>query len=327
MLRTSRIRATGPAAAFTMIALVAATAACTTREEPNGGRPVEVSTPPVTGGTGTATGDVTPPAPVPVVSYDEAEKAFADKRYSEAVEKFGAYVTNRPDNPWGHYMLGLSSWKAGDRVKAETAFVKALELDPRHVKSLVNLSRVLLEEGRARDARKHIMVAVKLDSTSAEVHRVMGRVYSELKQHDEAVVSYRRALSIDPTDVWSMNNMAFILIQQDRYEEALPALARATQLAPDVPVFQNNLGIALERTGRFTLAGDAYKAALAADSSYNKAVLSLARVQQLTDDPLLTPVELGTLAESFDRAIRTTVVGLSTVKKDSMPRDSVPPKR
>lgn len=321
MRQSTLFHASAPAAGLALFAFIIGTAACTTKEEPNGGRPVEVvATPPVTG-TGSSSGDVTPPAPVPV-SYDDAEAAFTGKRFGEAVQKFSAYVEQRPENPWGHYMLGLSAWKAGDPVLAESAFVKAIELDPKHVKSLVNLSRVLLEQDRAREARTQITKALDLDSTSAEVHRVMGRVYGELKQHEEAIVSYHRALSLDPTDVWSMNNMAFILIQQERYDEALPALARATQLSPDVAVFQNNLGIALERTGRFTLAAGAYRAAVEADSGYNKAVLSLARVEQLQEDPAMLPIELTTLAESFDREIRTGVGEVTTVKKEG----SEPPK-
>ena len=59
-----------------------------------------------------------------------------------------------------------------------------------------------------------------------------------------------------------MNNMGLLMIQQGRNEEALEPLARAVQLDSTVAVFQNNLGIALEHTGRFVLATQAYKAAL-----------------------------------------------------------------
>jgi Flp pilus assembly protein TadD len=309
MLRTTHDVSNARRIAAAGLVVLSVIAACSTREEPDGGRPVGTTasttpTPePVSSG-----GDIAAATPVTPVSYDEAETAFREKRFGDAVEKFSAFSDQHPENPWGHYMLGLSAWKAGDRVTAEGAFVKALERDPKHVKSLVNLGRVLLEDGRPREAREKITAALSVDSTSGEVHRLMGRVHSELKQHEEAMVSYRRALSLEPTDVWSMNNMALILILQDRYEEALPALARATQLEPTVAVFQNNLGIALERTGRYTLAVEAYKAAVAADSGYNKAVMSLARVQVLKDDPSLAPIDLRTLAEGFDREVRTVAV-------------------
>jgi Flp pilus assembly protein TadD len=306
MLRITRDASPARHIAAAGLVVLAVFAACSTREEPDGGRPVETTPPtsePVTSG-----GDIAKATPVIPVSYDEGESAFREKRFGDAVEKFSAYTDQHPENPWGHFMLGLSAWKAGDRVTAEGAFVTALERDPTHVKSLVNLGRVLLEDGRPREAREKITAALAVDSTSGEVHRLMGRVQGELKQHEEAVVSYRRALSLDPTDSWSMNNMALIFILQDRYEEALPALARATRLEPTVAVFQNNLGIALERTGRYALAAEAYGAAVAADSSYDKAVMSLARVQSLKDDPALVPIDLSLLAESFDKEVRTLAV-------------------
>jgi Flp pilus assembly protein TadD len=49
-------------------------------------------------------------------------------------------------------------------------------------------------------------------------------------------------------------------------------------------VFHNNLGMALEHTGRFRAAATAYKAALAADPGYDKAKRNLARVEALQGD-------------------------------------------
>src|SRR5438128_8343246 len=52
------------------------------------------------------------------VTFGRADSAFRGRRYSEAVSLFAVYTTSNPDNPWGHYMLGLSAWKAGDREPA-----------------------------------------------------------------------------------------------------------------------------------------------------------------------------------------------------------------
>ncbi len=56
-------------------------------------------------------------------------------------------------------------------------------------------------------------------------------------------------------------------------------------------VFHNNLGIALERTGQYTMATQAYRAGLSVDSTYKKAS-SLARVEQRVDDPSVSPIDL-----------------------------------
>lgn len=255
--------------------------------------------------TDSAGGSVTPEnAVVQKVALTDAERVYREKRYEDATQLFSAYVDQHPSNPWGHYMLGLSAWKSGDLARAESALVRSLELDPKHVKTLLNLARVNLDQGRAKDARERLTAALALDSTSGEAYRLMGRVHAVLDQPNEAVAAYRVALSHDPGDVWSMNNMGLLMIQQGRHEEALGPLARAVRLDSTVATFQNNLGIALEHTGRYALAAQAYRAAVAVDSDYTKAKLSLARVEGRQDDPSAVPVELGALAESFDREVR-----------------------
>jgi predicted Zn-dependent protease len=96
-------------------------------------------------GTVTETTAATVPA-----SYVDAEAAYTARKYAEAAELFGSYTRATPENPWGHYMQGLSAWKAGDSEQAMSSFDEALRLDPRHRKSLLNSSRVLLDTGRPR---------------------------------------------------------------------------------------------------------------------------------------------------------------------------------
>jgi Tfp pilus assembly protein PilF len=253
------------------------------------------------------------------VEFDLGEAAFREKRYGDATQLFATYVEQRATNPWGHYMLGLSAWKSGNLPQAREAFERTLELDPGHVKSLLNLTRVLLDQELPKEARQRVDVALKLDPASGEAHRLMGRVQTTLKQNEEAIVSYRLALSHDPKDVWSMNNMALILIQQRKYEDALPPLARAVQIDSTIPVVQNNLGIVLEHMGQYTLATNAYRAAIAVDSGYTKAVMSLARVSALKEATTLVPVNLAALGEEFDRVVRTTPVSVAVVKKPAAP--------
>ena len=257
----------------------------------------------------TASGAVTANAETQVVSISDGENAYQEKRYDDAVAIFSTYVEQHPKNPWGQYMLGLSSWKSGNLERAETALVRANELDPKHVKTLLNLTRVHLDQGRPKDALGRVNAVLALDSSSGEGYRLLGRVRAALNEPNEAIAAYRLALSHNPNDVWSMNNMGLLMIQQGRNEEALGPLARAVQIDSTVAVFENNLGIALEHTGRFVMATEAYKSALAIDDGYTKAKLSLARVEVRKDDPTVTPIELATLAESFDREIRGVQMG------------------
>jgi tetratricopeptide (TPR) repeat protein len=218
------------------------------------------------------------------VSFADGDAAYQAKNYSEATKLFERYTEQRPKNAWGHFMLGLSAWKSHDLAKAESAFEKALSIDKDHFKSLVNLSRVLLDQKRYDDAVVELAHADELNPNSVDVQRLLGRAYSGQGKTDEAVEAYRRAIALDEHDAWSMNNLGSLLLDQKHADEALPLLAKAVMLRNDVPVFHNNLGMALEHTGRFKAAATAYSGAVTADPGYLKARQNLARVEAVKGD-------------------------------------------
>lgn len=286
---------------------------------------VDTATPPSSTASGTSAGAIAVSAPgtpgaTRAVAYSDAEAAYQAGRYGEAAQLFGAYTESKPENPWGFYMLGLSSWKSGDLAQADVAFGEALKLDPKHQKSLINSARVLLELGRTDEALDRIQASLALDSASAESWRVLGRTEEALGSPDDAIDAYRRAITLDDHDVWAMNNLGLIYIRQGRPAEALAPLARAAQIKPGSPVFQNNLGQALEASGYPAAAGQAYQAALQADSTYQKAALALERVSGRPEDSTAANIDLGALAQGFQLSVEQWRDAVA----EGMARDSTP---
>jgi tetratricopeptide (TPR) repeat protein len=218
--------------------------------------------------------ETAPPPP----SFADGEAAYQAKKYAEALTIFEAYAERRPRNAWGHYMLALSAWKTGDVAKSEQAFEKALSIDTRHVKSYVNLSRVLLEQQRHADAIGRLTRAADVDPESIEVQRLLGRTYHALGQTDEAVAAYGRALELNERDAWSLNDLARIYLETGRADQALPLLIQAVEVRKDIAEFHNNLGLALEQTGHLRAAATAFDSALRVDPAFDPAKQNLARV-------------------------------------------------
>ena len=224
-------------------------------------------------------GEETTPKVSGPVSFADAEAAYQAKKYSEAVTLFERYTGQRPGNAWGHFMLGMSASKAGDLARAESAFEQALSIAPTHVGSLVNLSRVLIDQNRVDAALVRLAQAGEISPGSPDVQRLLGRAYTAQGKTDEAVDAYRHAIALDAGDAWSMNNLGLLFLEERRPDEALPLLARAVELRMDVPAFHNNLAMALEHTGRFAAAAAEYRSALTADPGYVKARQNLVRVE------------------------------------------------
>ena len=128
--------------------------------------------------------------------------------------------------------------------------------------------------------------------------RLKGRAHYELGQIPEAIDAYERAIALDDRDVWAMNNLGYLYIQQGRSDSALPPLARAVEIRSNVPVFQNNFGTALERSGYFVSAREAYQAALQADSTYGKAAVGAGPGERATVRSDSSTVDLAALRRS-----------------------------
>lgn len=262
-----------------------------------------------------------------ITSFADAESAYRQGRYDESKRFFEDYVTTKPDNPWGHYMLGLAAARTGDLEEAKTALEKSLELEPKSVKTHRNLTRVLLDLGRASEALEESEVALSLDSSSAESFRLKARALAKLGQLDGAIDTYREALVVDDEDVWSMNNLGLIDLDQGRPDEAIGPLARAVELKPTAPVFQNNLGMALEKTGFPVAAKQAYERAVKADSTYAKAVKNLERIGGVVGDSVQDAgVNLSEMAEVFRLKVQMWKDSKAKpqVPEPPMVRDTVP---
>src|SRR5438046_9329339 len=100
-------------------------------------------------------------------------------------------------------MLGLSAWKTGDRDAAVRAFTQALEKDSTHVKSRLNLSRVLIEQGKAQEALPYVEGVVTIDSTSNEAYRLLGRGKRKPGDSSGAIDANKRATALDELDARS----------------------------------------------------------------------------------------------------------------------------
>ncbi len=245
--------------------------------------------------------DTPAPAEVPMnVTYATSELAFHEGRYAEAADLFARYCDEHPGNAWGHYMLGLSLWKADRDVEAESAFQAALAQKPDHLKSLVNLARVQLEQDRPEAALASIEQAIGIAPESVDARRVLGRVYHSLGQLDDAAAAFTEALDLRADDAWSLNNLALVWIEQERFEAALPALARAAELAPEAATILNNLGTALEGTGHLSQALEQFE--LAAAQGSVKGELSLARLEAVTMSEQEPVADLAALAADWREA-------------------------
>jgi tetratricopeptide (TPR) repeat protein len=91
--------------------------------------------------------------------------------------------------------------------------------------------------------QRYYLESVKRVPDNARFYYNLGRVYTELRDHEKARLYYERTVTLDSTHILAMHNLA-LLYYFELHEEA-PAqnlLARALSIKPDLPICNYVLG-------------------------------------------------------------------------------------
>lgn len=107
------------------------------------------------------------------------------------------------------YELGCDL-EACDESEALDAYRRALEIDPRHMESHVNLGRIFHEAGELRAAEFHYRMALSLAPGDATAQFNLGVVLGDQGRHDEAVAAYERSLALEPDNADAHCNLAML---------------------------------------------------------------------------------------------------------------------
>ena len=111
---------------------------------------------------------------------------------------FETELEKDPQNPWGHYGLGMLHQKEQDLDLAIQEFRRALELDPANASVMIDLGYVLMQKKDFREAMNVLSPAVVLRPHNARALFLLGRTYEELDVAVRALQLYERAALQDP---------------------------------------------------------------------------------------------------------------------------------
>jgi len=137
--------------------------------------------------------------------------------------------------------LGLFS---RDRSLATQAFEHALELDPNHAKSYHRLGRVMASEGQLQQSERLTRMALELDPLNGDWHNDLAGVLFDLGRDEEALAEIHRSIELEPGLVWNHHRLSIWSgYHFGRLDEAVIYAREAYSLDPD------NGGVAWEVMG------------------------------------------------------------------------------
>lgn len=133
-----------------------------------------------------------------------------------------------------------AAYGAGDFAEAERLCKAILHAQADYFNALHLLGVVYGIQGHAELGLQHLRKAVCVYPNSATVYWHMGIALSDLKRPEEALVSFDRALELQPDYVEALVNRGNVLQELRRPEDALPSFRRAIQLRPDFAIAHYN---------------------------------------------------------------------------------------
>ncbi len=223
---------------------------------------------------------------------------IAQRRFDEANARIDAMTQREPKNVMPYQLRGEVAVARADLPQAESAYRKMIAFAPTVPAGYLSLARVkasqndisaavnVLEEGE-----KAIPADLSIPATRAEWLSRVGR-------QDDAIALYEELVKRAPEEDSYANNLAYLLTQFKgdkasleraltltqrfkessnpsyldslgwthyklaQYAEAVPVLERALQQAPDAPLLQLHLGLALHKNGEAERSRELLKKAL-----------------------------------------------------------------
>ncbi|SFM82194.1 Tfp pilus assembly protein PilF [Nitrosomonas nitrosa] len=226
-----------------------------------------------------------------------ADIALRNQRKKEALTWLDKAVKVDPDNPQVYHALGRFYYLDRNPAKAETAFKKAISIDPKNLSAILDLAdfyvnsqgnldkaitvyrsalsinpnhagaqhgfgMALAMKGEMLQAVTELHKASELAPHNPLPRQAIGRIYLSQGQMDKALHEFNEALRIEKDFVPALIDKGDIYLNQGNFKRALAEFQYTVKIAPLNDLVHLKLGMALQGLNRIPESEKAYLAAL-----------------------------------------------------------------
>ena len=176
------------------------------------------------------------------------------------------------------FARGMKQAQSGRYNKAVELFTRVIKILPEHTEARRNLAMALMNSGRLTEAKDHIVDVLRLSPEDTWAYVLLGNIYSNQENDpDSAERYYRKALEIDPKDVFALTNYAALKIERKDKVAAQALFEQAIASEPTKPNSYYGLATLLNNDGKGKIAD----ALAILDRMYDSAVFDDVRTKDL----------------------------------------------
>lgn len=167
--------------------------------------------------------------------FNLGQALFKQQRYEDALAEFEIAAQSNKVFPPADVALGRLYAREGDAAKAEECMQRALEKNPKDIRTLLGVADWQLLNGQFEEARPHAELAVEVDSTSLPAKLMAGTVARFLGDTAAAEKYFEQAFLQSPSNFQAIDQLALVLAEQDDDSKRRRALQLAETNARQYP--------------------------------------------------------------------------------------------
>ncbi len=156
------------------------------------------------------------------------------------------------------FFKGLDCLEKKDFAKAESLFVDTLELAPRSIPALNNLTIALYEQKKITEASIAAKKTLEIDPRNIDAFLMLSACQKEQKKYEEALTTCEALIKIDPTNAQAHCNRGYALNRIRNFQDAIESFDRALAIQPEFSDALLNRGYSLRNLKRYDEALQGY---------------------------------------------------------------------
>jgi tetratricopeptide (TPR) repeat protein len=180
---------------------------------------------------------------------------IAERRYETAHRRVAAVVAQNPKSAEPLVLQGDIYLNEGRTNEAESAYAKAIELNPELSTAYLSLAQVYLQTRQEKRALDRLDALAAKHTNDVTALMMIGFIHQAAGRYEQARDAYLKVLAVDPNSSNSfsaLNNLAYVDSEYlGKLDDALQLATKARQLRPYDPHVADTLGWILFKKGEY----------------------------------------------------------------------------
>lgn len=164
----------------------------------------------------------------------EGIQLLAQERFVEAEEQFKKAIALNPENTDAHFRLGFTYVSQKNYSRAIEVFEQLILMDPENINAFFMLGMAYSEMREYYPCISNLQYALRLEPAFVEARLTLADAYHNQGKYLISLRELEFLEDLIPQEDTTFLHRGMILLEMERYEEAVPYFEKVIALKPDV---------------------------------------------------------------------------------------------